>query len=312
MDSRPVPNEARRVASGSAVPRLFGERDNGGGFVDGACPEADDGDCHEARIQHGTAAIERRENAFPGSRLRADPPVRLPHLRQRVDRQQHRSSATEKHGAPTPGCADSKIQSGGEKKSDVITGLQIARTHLAPRLGPDFSHIRARQRPLAADPNTREKPEDTEFPDVLRQRGGGSKHRVKRNSGGECTSPPPAIGQRAPDQRGAPPRQKNGEQHGAGKHNRRRRSVQPRFRKQLGERRGQHQRENEGIHSIQGPPRPGGPEPANLRTRQRHAQRAFLSHRSEPPWFTLRTTSHSSHAAHSSAPCPWYSGATRA
>ncbi len=193
---------------------LFGEGNNSGRFIHGAGPKTDDGDRDEARIQQGAAAIKRpeypllRRHSRPGA---SDPAVGLLHFRQHVERQQHRGSSTEEHGAPTESCADSKVQRRGKEESDVVTRLQVAGAHLAPRFGPDFGNVGAGQGPLATDAYTGEKPENTQLPHVLRQCCRGGEQRITGDGGGEGSGAPPTIGEGTPDERSAPPGEKHRE-----------------------------------------------------------------------------------------------------
>ena len=193
---------------------LLRQGDDGAGFVDGAGPQANDRHGQQSGVDDRAAAVLRAENLHQRARRFGrcrggglGPALRLLDLEQDVERQQRRCEPAQEHGAPAEVRADGEIQRRGQEEAGVVAGLQIARAHLAPILGPGFGDIGSGQGPFAADADTRQQAEQTQLPDILRQRRRAGEYRVDQYRGGEHAGAPEAVGDRAPEEGQAPAHQ---------------------------------------------------------------------------------------------------------
>src|SRR5258708_1873762 len=83
------------------------------------------------------------------------PPLGLFYAKGDEQRNKDRRKAAQKHRSPTKSSANRIIQRSGDKKSEVVAGLQISGAHFAAVFRPGLGDIRARSRPLAAYPEAR-------------------------------------------------------------------------------------------------------------------------------------------------------------
>ncbi len=256
------------------------QHDDGGGLVHRAGPQADDGDGEQGGVDDGAAPVLGAEDARQRAgrldhRLRRvlRPLLRLLHLVDDVQREDHRRQPAQEHGAPAVVRAHREVERGGEEEAGVVAGLQVARAHLAAVLRPGFGDIGAGQGPLAADADAGEQAEQAQLPHVLRQRRGAGEHRVHQHRGGQYAGAAVAVGDRAPDEGQAPADQEQREQHRADQTDVGGRAVHAGFGQQLGQGRAQHQGVDERVHAVEGPAGPGGPEAGALRLGQLAARR---------------------------------------
>ncbi len=231
--------------------------------------------------------IKAQRMSLRRSHRGAHPALRFAQSHEQIERKHCGGSAAQEHGTPAEAHAHGIVECCCEKKARVIAGLQVAGAHPAARLGPDLRNIGPRERPLAADPHTGKEAEHAELIDVLcacRRRG---EHGVAKHRGSECARPTPAVADRAPEDRRAPPGEKYREQHGPHGHDVRRRAIHTRFGQQFAQCRRQHQREYERIHAVECPAAPGRPKSPYLRACQRlpHGDCRVVAH--APPLFLV-------------------------
>src|SRR4029079_4120229 len=93
-------------------------------------------------------------------------------------------------------------------------------------------------------------------------------HGVHEDRRGERARAAEAIGDRAPQERAAPPGEEDGKEHGAREADVRRRRRRSGAREELGEGRREHERVDHRVHAVEQPSGPRGPEPDDLRARE--------------------------------------------
>ena len=265
--------EASCAALGGGESFAGGEVGDGRRHVGRPGPQPDHGDEEQRRVAEGAAAVlggeegEEGEARGPGAIESGDavfPARGLVHAVADEGDEQRGRAADGEHGAPAVVRADRVVDDGGEKGAEVVAGVHPGGALFAARFGPLLGDEDAADGPLAADADARQEAECGELPD---RHGGASEKRedgVAKDGEDEGADAAEAICQRSPEEGEAPADQEDGEEHAAVEADVGLGGGESGAGQEIAQRGHQDQGIDEGIHAVERPSGPCGPEAADL------------------------------------------------
>jgi hypothetical protein len=142
--------------------------------------------------------------------------------------------------------------------------VHVTGAHLPAIFRPFLGDERAAHGLLAPEADTAQHAQDGQLPDVGDQAAHEREDRVEQNRRHQRLHASVAIRDRPPDHRQAPPEQEQGEQDAAVVPDVAGCRLDTRRRQELGERGHQDERIDEGVHAVEAPAAPRGPETFDL------------------------------------------------
>src|SRR5262249_33092954 len=258
---------ARGVGGGHAFVR--GEVGDGGRHVGGTRPKSDHRDQQQGAVDDRAATEGNRPQR--GERLRGGELARLRVPARRFahavanERNQQRGRSTDgEDGPPSVPRTDGVVHDRGEERADVVAGVHPRRALASSRFGPLLSDENPADGPLAADPRAREKSKEGELPDAGRDAAEEGEKRIAEDGEYERTDAAEAVGERPPEEREAPPDEEDRKEHASVVADVGGRRLDAGAREQVAEGGDEDERVDEGVHAVEGPAPPRGPESADL------------------------------------------------
>ena len=265
--------EARRAACGGGEAVARGQVGDGRRHVGRTRPEPDHGDQQQRGVARGAPAIFRREEGEEG--VARGPAVfefgdavlparRFAHAVADEGHQQRGRAAHGEYRAPAIVRAHGVVHDGGQEGAEVVAGVHPGRALAAARFGPLLGDEHAADGPLAADAGAGQETKQRQLPDVGGRTAQKREQRIAEDGEDQRAHAAEAVGQRPPEKGEAPADQEDGKEHAAVEADVGLVGGQAGARQQIAQGRNQHQGVDEGVHAVERPAGPGGPEAADL------------------------------------------------